>query len=121
IKDPEVYERFEKVVLLHGVRFVSELAYADYIQNELPNNEYFGDIVREKLIYYPTVTREPFRNSGRLTTVIESGKLAQDIGLPPLNPETDRVMMCGSPAMLSDLCQILDNRGFVVSAGVGEP
>jgi len=121
IKDPEVYERFEKVVLLHGVRFVSELAYADYIQNELPNNEYFGDIVREKLVYYPTVTREPFRNSGRLTTVIESGKLSEDIGLPPLNPETDRVMMCGSPAMLSDLCQILDNRGFVVSAGVGEP
>lgn len=121
IKDPEVYERFEKIVLLHGVRFVSELAYADYIQNELPNNEYFGDVVREKLIYYPTVTREPFRHSGRLTTVIENGQLSEDIGLPPLNPETDRAMMCGSPAMLADLCGILDKRGFAVSAGVGEP
>src|SRR5690554_1263676 len=79
IKDPEVYERFDKVVLLHGVRYVSELAYADFIQNELPNNEYFGDIVREKLIYYPTVTREPFRHTGRLTAVIESGKLFDDI------------------------------------------
>src|SRR5690606_24627808 len=108
-------------VLLHGVRFASELAYADFIENELPNNEYFGDVVREKLIYYPTVTREEFRNKGRLTTVIETGQLFQDIGLPALNPETDRAMLCGSPQMLADLCKILDDRGFVVSAGVGEP
>src|SRR5690554_5813893 len=62
IQDPEVYERYEKVVLVHGVRFVSELAYADFITNELPKNEFFGDLVKEKLIYYPTVTREPFTN-----------------------------------------------------------
>src|SRR5690625_1359400 len=72
IKDPDVYERFEKVILMHGVRFKSELAYAGYIENELPNNEYFGDMVAEKLIYYPTVTREAFRNQGRITHVIES-------------------------------------------------
>jgi len=121
IKDPDVYERFEKVVLVHGVRFVSELAYSNYIENELPNNEYFGDMVKDKLIYYPTVTREPFRNTGRLTTLLNSGKLCADIGLPPLNPETDRAMLCGSPAMLSDLCNLLDEKGFVVSPGVGEP
>ena len=121
IKDPEVYERFDKVILVHGVRLVSELAYTDFIQNELPANEFFGDIVREKLIYYPTVTREPFRNTGRVTTLIETGKLTADIGLPNLNPETDRVMLCVSPSMLADLCAMLDARGFVVSPGVGEP
>ncbi len=121
IKDHEIYERFEKVVLLHGVRYVSELAYADYIQNELPSNEFFGDAVREKLIYYPTVTREPFRNQGRITELVESGKLFDDIGLPPLNPEQDRAMLCGSPHMLSDISAMLDARGFEVSNGVGQP
>src|SRR5690606_21620719 len=121
IKDPDVYERFEKVVLVHGVRFKSELAYADYIQNELPHNEYFGDIVRGKLIYYPTVTREPFMHEGRITHVVESGRLFADVGLPELNPETDRAMLCGSPHMLADVSAMLDTRGFVVSAGVGQP
>lgn len=121
IKDPEVYERFEKVILMHGVRFKSELAYADFIQNELPNNEYFGEMVREKLIYYPTVTREPFRNEGRITQLIETGKLFEDIGLPPLDPAHDRAMICGSPAMLADISGLLDARGFNVSPGVGQP
>ena len=121
IKDPDIYEKFEKVVLVHGVRQVNELAYADYIENELPNNEYFGDMVRGKLIYYPTVTREPFRNQGRLTDLIVSGKLTDDVGLPPLNPETDRAMLCGSPSMLADTAKLLDERGFVVSPGVGQP
>jgi ferredoxin--NADP+ reductase len=112
IKDPEVYERFDHVVLTHGVRNVNELAYADYITNELPHNEFFGEEIKKKLIYYPTVTREPFRNQGRLTDLIESGKLFSDIGLPPLNVETDRVMMCGSPSMLKDFCRILEERGF---------
>ena len=121
IKDPEAYERFEKVVLIHGVRFVSELAYHDYITQELPNNEFFGEEVREKLIYYPTVTREPFRNQGRLTDLIESGKLFEDIGLPPLDPAVDRAMICGSPAMLADTSALLDRRGFQVSPRIGVP
>src|ERR1700729_1947212 len=86
IRDPEVYERFEKVVLVHGVRVVSELAYADYIRDELPTHELLGEEIAEKLIYYPPVTREPFRNRGRLTDLIESGQLFADIGLPPLDP-----------------------------------
>jgi len=112
IKDPEVYEKYDKVILTHGVRFVSELAYQDYIENELPNNEFFGEEVREKLIYYPTVTREDFRTQGRLTDAITSGKLAESVGLPPMNIEDDRFMLCGSPSMLKDLCDILDNMGF---------
>ncbi|BCL76263.1 ferredoxin--NADP(+) reductase [Jeongeupia sp. HS-3] len=121
IQDPEAYEQFDKIVLFHGVRTVSELAYADFIQNELPNNEFFGEEVRNKLIYYPSVTREPFRNQGRLTELVESGKLFEDIGLPPFNPETDRAMLCGSPAMLEDTCRLLDERGFQVSKRIGQP
>jgi ferredoxin/flavodoxin---NADP+ reductase len=66
------------------------------------------------------VTREPFRNQGRLTDLVESGKLFADIGLPPLNPETDRAMICGSPAMLKDTADMLDKRGFKVSPRIGE-
>jgi ferredoxin/flavodoxin---NADP+ reductase len=121
IQDPETYERFEKIILIHGVRYVSEVAYQDFISNQLPNNEYFGDQVRDKLIYYPTVTREPFQNQGRLTDLIESGKLFKDIGLPPLDPATDRAMLCGSPGMLKDTCDLLDRRGFEVSKNIGAP
>ena len=121
IKDPETYERFEKVILVHGVRFISELAYADFIEKELPDNEFFGELVREKLLYYPTVTREPYRNEGRITSVIESGKIFADLGIDALDPAQDRVMLCGSPAMLEDLSSMLDARGFKVSPGVGQP
>ncbi len=121
IQDPQTYERFEKVVLMHGVRTVSELAYADFITAHLPDNEFFGEQVREQLIYYPTVTREPFRNNGRITQLIESGKLFADIGLPEIDPAHDRVMICGSQAMIKDCCELLDGRGFKVSRRIGEP
>ncbi len=112
IKDPEIYEQYDNVILTHGVRYVSELAYQHYIEEELPNNEYFGDIVREKLKYYPTVTREDYRNNGRLTDLMNSGKLFSDLGLPEINLENDRFMLCGSPSMLKEFCDILDERGF---------
>ena len=121
IQDPETYERFEKVILVHGVRWVSELAYADFITNELPKNEYFGDAVREKLIYYPTVTSEGFRNQGRQTDLMRSGKLFSDIGLPPINPQDDRAMLCGSPSMLKETSEVLDSFGLKVSPRMGEP
>ncbi len=119
IQDPETYERFEKVVLIHGVRWVSELAYSDFIEKELPNHEYFGEMVRDKLIYYPTVTREPFRNQGRLTDLLTNGKLCQDIGLPQIDAAHDRAMICGSPAMLADCCDMLDGMGFKCSPHTG--
>lgn len=112
IKDPEVYEQYDKIILTHGVRFEKDLAYRDFIENELPNNEFFGDLVREKLIYYPTVTREPFRNQGRLTDLLNSGELAQQLNLPPINVQRDRFMLCGSPSMLKDTGRILHERGF---------
>jgi ferredoxin--NADP+ reductase len=121
IKDPLIYERFEKVILVHGVRYRSELAYRDYIEWELTHHEYLGEQVRQQLIYFPTVTRERFRYQGRITSLIESGKLFEDIGMPPLDPATDRVMICGSPAMLADLSKLLDAKGFKISPHVGEP
>lgn len=113
VRDPEFYEAFDKIILTHGVRWKSELGYFEHITDDLPDNEFFGEMVKEKLIYYPTVTREVFENQGRLTDLIESGALFDDIGLPPFDPETDRVMICGSPTMLKDLVAILESRGFV--------
>ena len=111
IKDPETYERFEKVVLLHGCRRVAELAYGEMITEQLPNDELIGDLVRNQLIYYPTVTRDPFKNRGRITDLIASGKLFADAGLAPLEAEHDRVMICGSPALVSDTRALLAGEG----------
>jgi len=112
IKDPEVYEAYERVILVHGVRHISELAYRQFITEELPHNPYFGELVQEKLIYYPTVTREPFENTGRISHLMESGKLPGDLDLPAFNRDDDRFMICGSPHMLKDITAILDARGF---------
>jgi ferredoxin--NADP+ reductase len=112
IRDPETYERFEKVILVHGVREVKELAYHDYLTQELPQHEFLGEMVSQQLLYYPTVTREPFKNQGRLTDAIENGKLFSDLGLPTLDPKRDRVMICGSPQMLKDLKRMLEERHF---------
>jgi ferredoxin--NADP+ reductase len=124
IKDPFIYDAYEKVVLVHSVRYVSELAYKDEIEKILPNNEYFGDQVRDKLVYYPTVTREAFEYQSasevandkshhtRITELLAQGQLSQDVGLPDINIEDDRFMICGNNDMLQDLMDILNERGF---------
>ena len=112
IRDPEVYEHYDKIVLAHGCRYVDELAYRELITKRLPEHEYLGEPVREKLIYYPAVTREKFDTNGRLTDLLRLGRLASDVGLPPLNTQDDRFMLCGSPSMLKDFCALLDGAGF---------
>jgi len=112
IRDPDTYERYEKVILVHGVRQVDELAYHDLVVDHLPQHEFLGELIKDKLLYYPTVTRESYRNMGRVTNLLENGKIAADLGLPELNREEDRVMICGSPDMLSDLKHMLESRGF---------
>jgi ferredoxin/flavodoxin---NADP+ reductase len=112
VKDPEAYERFDRVVLVHGVRWKAELAYGDYLERELPGDEFLGEMARDRLIYFPTVTREPFRNQGRITAGLSSGVIPEKLGLPPMDKERDRVMLCGSPAMLADLTTLLKGWGF---------
>ena len=112
IKDPETYTRYEQIILVHGCRKIAELAYGEKIVADLSEHDYFGDLVRGQLTYYPTVTREPFRNRGRITHLIEKGRLFEDVGQPQLNLAEDRVMLCGSPAMLADLKPLLESRGF---------
>ena len=120
IKDPETYDRFERVVLLHGCRHVAELAYGEMINEHLPMDDLIGELVRNQLIYYPTVTRDPFRNRGRITDLITSGKLFSDAGLAPLEATHDRVMICGSPALLQDTRTLLLDKGFT-EGNHGEP
>jgi ferredoxin--NADP+ reductase len=112
VRDPETYERFEKVIVTHTVREVADLNYRRFLSHDLPNDPDLGEWVAPKLIYYPTVTREPFVNEGRITDLIENGKLFDDIGLPPLDRARDRVMLCGGPSVLADLKAQLLTRDY---------
>ena len=112
VRDPEVYERFDKVIVTHTVREVADLNYRRFLSHDLPNDPDLGEWVAPKLIYYPTVTREPFVTEGRITDLIESGRFFDDIGLPPLDRERDRVMLCGGPSVLADLKAQLLARGY---------
>ena len=121
IKDPQTYERFERVVVTHGVRSVADLAYADYIRRELPRHEFLGEQITRQLLYYPAVSREDFEHQGRLTTLLENGRIQADLGLDAISPEHDRFMICGSPSMLADFRRILDERGFSCAPRIGTP
>ncbi|MFO7747022.1 MAG: ferredoxin--NADP reductase [Orrella sp.] len=112
VRDPETYEKFEEVIVVHGVREVKELAYRTFFTETLPKDEVLGEIVKPKLRYYPTVTREAFEHQGRITDLIESGQLFTDLGIPALDPDIDRAMICGSPAMLRDLKAMFEQRQF---------
>ncbi|MCE9661683.1 MAG: ferredoxin--NADP reductase [Burkholderiales bacterium] len=112
VRSPEVYEQFEKVVLVHGCRLVSELAYDHLIRHELPEQHLLAELISKQLVYYPTVTREPFQHEGRIPALLETGRLCSDIGLPRIDLDRDRFMLCGSPAMLADTRAVLEKRGF---------
>lgn len=113
-RDPEAYERFDQVIVVHSVREVAELAYRELFEREIFEDPLVGDLAREKLVYYPTVTREPFARAGRITTRIESGELFADLGMDPagFNPEEDRVMLCGSMAMIKETAALLERFGL---------
>ena len=114
-RDPDAYERFEKVIVTHTVRGVEDLAYKDFFETELPNDDILGELVAPALVYYPTVTREAFRNEGRITDRINSGVVFKDLGLDQakFNPEEDRVMLCGSMAMIKETAALLEAHGLV--------
>ncbi len=112
VRDPETYERFEQVIVVHGVRQVNELAYRELLSHDLVKDEILGEMVQGKLLYYPTVTREPFVHQGRIPQLLSEGVIAKDLGLPLFNAAEDRVMICGSPEMLRDLKALCEKTGL---------
>jgi len=120
LRDPEIYERFETVVAVEGCREIAELEYASQVVNLVLEHEFLGELAAGKLHYYPTVTREPFRNQGRIPDLIDNGKLCADLGLAPFDLATDRVMLCGNPQMLADLRKLFSARGYVEGSS-GKP
>ncbi|PNS07769.1 ferredoxin--NADP reductase [Solilutibacter silvestris] len=124
-QDPETYERFERVIVCHGVRSADDLAYREFFEHALPNHELLGELVRNKLLYFPAVSREPFEyrgqdHHGRITDMLADGRIAQSLGIEALDPAHDRAMICGSPSMLADFRTLLDARGFKVSPKIGQ-
>jgi ferredoxin--NADP+ reductase len=112
-REPQVYERFDEVVVTHTVRQVRDLNYREFFEQELAKDPRVGSAARQKLRYYPSVTREAFRTQGRITDLITSGRIFEDLGMPTLDPATDRLMICGSPSVNTDLKTILVERGYV--------
>ena len=112
IKDPELYERYENIVLVHGCRMIEDLAYGEKIVGGVREDEFLGEIAGDRLSYFPTVTREPFEHKGRVTDLLRSGAVSSSFGLPPLDARNDRVMICGGPAMLADMVAMMDDTGF---------
>lgn len=120
IRDPETYERFDTVVVAYGCRNAAELACATNTVLAVRGDEFLGELAAGRLHYYTSVTREPHVHTTRLTTALETGELTSSLGLPPLAPDHDRAMICGSPGMLADLRAMLEARGFG-EGGLGEP
>ena len=112
VRDPETYERYDKVVVTHTVRRAIDLAYRHFLEEGLPGDADLGELVAPKLIYYPSVTRDAFVHQGRITDLIASGQLFADIGLPEFDRTRDRVMLCGGPSVLADLKALLLERGY---------
>jgi ferredoxin/flavodoxin---NADP+ reductase len=120
LRDPDTYERFERVVLVHTCREVKDLAYRNYLTEELPKDELLGEMVQNQLVYVPTVTREPFETQGRVSDLLSDGVLLNRLGRAGLDPATDRAMLCGNVDMLEQTTQLLENLGFS-HGNSGEP
>ena len=112
MRDPEVYEKFEQVIMMHTCRTVAELEYGRQLVEGLKTDPLIGEMVAGKLLYYPTTTREDFHHMGRVTDNLASGKVFADLGLPPMDPAHDRAMVCGSLALNIDLKAILEGFGL---------
>ena len=116
LRDPETYEKFHHIVLTHTCRLVSELKYGEELVELTRDDPLVGEFTEGRLIYYPSVTRDRFERTGRITNLIKSGQLNREIGLPQLSPGEDRAMICGSMAMLRDTKAIMEGMGMVEGA-----
>jgi len=113
-RDPDAYERFDQLVVIHTVRQVAELAYRDLFEREILEDPLIGDLARDRLRYLPAVTREPFERSGRITDRIRDGSLFREMGMPAagFDPQTDRAMLCGSMDMIKETAALLSGFGM---------
>ena len=116
LREPETYEKYEQVIMMHTCREVAELEYGRQLVESLKDDPLIGEMVGDKLKYYPTTTREAFHHMGRVTDNLVSGKVFEDLGLPKMNPEEDRAMVCGSLAFNVDVKAILESFGLVEGA-----
>lgn len=121
VRDPETWERYAEVYVVHGVRGVGDLAYRGLFERDLLEHEWLGPAVRERLRYVPVVSREAFVRQGRITALLQDGSLERSVPTAAIDPAHDRFMLCGGPAMLADLRALLDARGFVASPSQGVP
>jgi len=112
IRDPETYERYDQVILTHTCRQKAELSYGLRLVNDLKDDPLVGEMVGDKLLHVASLTREEYPLKGRITTLIESGELFKNAGTPPLNPEEDRVMICGSKDMIDDTAALVETFGL---------
>ena len=112
VRDPESYEKFDRLLLIQGCRHVAELAYARGLAAMMPDDPLVGDQAATRLQVITATTREASAITGRLTTCLADGRLEAAAGAM-LHPDGDRVMICGSMAMLTDMCAIMRDRGFV--------
>jgi ferredoxin--NADP+ reductase len=112
MRDPETYEKYQQVVMMHTCRTVAELEYGRQLVESLKDDPLIGEFVGDKLKYYPTTTREEFHHMGRITDTLASGKVFADLGLAPMDPATDRAMVCGSLAFNIDVKAVLEGFGL---------
>ncbi|SMX34704.1 ferredoxin--NADP reductase [Actibacterium lipolyticum] len=112
MRDPDTYERYDEVIMMHTCRDVAELDYGRELVESLPNDPLIGELVGDKLKYYPTTTREESPFMGRITDNLRSGKVFTDLGLPAMDPAVDRGMVCGSLDFNKDIMEILEGFGL---------
>lgn len=112
MREPETYEKYDQIIMMHTCRDGAELDYGRELVESLPNDPLIGEFVGDKLIYYPTTTRETSHQMGRITDNLTSGKVFRDLGIDGITPETDRGMVCGSLAFNSDMKTVLESFGL---------
>jgi ferredoxin--NADP+ reductase len=112
MREPETYEKYDQVIMMHTCREVAELEYGRQLVESLKDDPLIGEMVGDKLKYYPTTTREPFHHMGRITDNLTSGKVFADLGLAPMDAEEDRAMVCGSLAFNHDVKAVLEKFGL---------
>ncbi len=112
LREPETYEKYDQIIMMHTCRDVAELEYGRALVAGLADDPLIGEMVAGKLLYYPTTTREPFAQMGRITDNLTSGKVFADLGLPPMSPAEDRAMVCGSLPFNVDVKTVLEGFGL---------